>query len=94
MSAYVTILIHKMKDEAAFAQYRSSAAVAIAKHGGALVAPPSEPIKLDGSDETPALITLLSFPSKAAAEAWRNDPELIDVHAKRNEGIEATIYAF
>ena len=37
MSAYVTIMIHKMKDEAAFAEYRKSAAGAIAKHGGALV---------------------------------------------------------
>ncbi len=94
MSAYVTIIIHNMKNEAAFAEYRKSAAAAIAKHGGALVTPPSKPIVLDGKDETPAFVTLLSFPSKESAQAWRYDPELIDLHAQRNAGIEATIYAF
>jgi len=94
LSAHIAILIHKMKDEAAFAEYRKSAQAAIAKHGGALVAPPSKPIVLDGVGETPAFITLLSFPSKEAAQAWRDDPELIDLHAQRNAGIEATIYAF
>jgi uncharacterized protein (DUF1330 family) len=94
MSVHVAILIHKMKDEAAFAEYRKSAASAIAKHGGSLVAPPSKPIKLDGTSETPAFITLLSFPSKDAAESWRNDPELIELHAQRHAGIEATIFAF
>lgn len=94
MSAYVTIIIHRMKDEAAFAEYRKSAAGAIAKHGGALVAPPSKPVVLDGAGEIPAFITLLSFPTKEAAQAWRDDPELIDLHSQRNAGIEATIYAF
>ena len=94
MSVYVTIMIHKMKDEAAFAEYRKSAAGAIAKHGGALVAPPSKPLVLDGTGEPPAFITLLSFPSKESAQAWRNDPELIELHAQRNTGIEATIYVF
>ena len=83
-----------MKDDAVFAEYRKSAAGAIAKHGGSLVVPPSPPIKLDGPDNTPAFITLLSFPSKEAAETWRNDPELNELHALRNAGIEATIYAF
>ncbi len=94
MSAHVAIIIHKMKDEAAFAEYRKSAGAAIAKHGGALVAPPSKPLQLDGSGDIPAFVTLLSFPSKEAAEAWRNDPELDELHAQRNAGIEATIYAF
>lgn len=94
MSAYAAIIIHSMRDEAAFAEYRKSAAAAIAKHGGALIAPPSKPIVLDGEGRTPAFITLLSFPSKEAAEAWRNDPELLDLHAQRNVGIDATIYAF
>lgn len=94
MSAHVAIIIHKMKDEAAFAEYRKSAAEAIAKHGGALVPPPSKPLQLDGSGEVPAFINLLTFPSKDAAEAWRNDPALVALHAQRNTGIEATIYAF
>jgi uncharacterized protein (DUF1330 family) len=94
MPVHVAIMIHKMKNEAAFAEYRKSAASAIAKHGGSLIKPTSQPLKLDGTGETPAFITLLSFPSKEAAELWRNDPELIELHAQRNAGIEATIYAF
>ena len=62
MSVYVTIMIHKMKDEAAFAEYRKSAAGAIAKHGGALVAPPSKPLVLDGTGEPPAFYHAAFFP--------------------------------
>ena len=94
MTTNVVIIIHKMKDAGAFAEYRKSAANAIAKHGGSLVTPPSTPIQLDGSGQTPAFITLLSFLSKEAAEAWRNDPDLTELHAQRNAGIDATIYAF
>lgn len=94
MKSHVAIIIHNIKDEAAFAEYRKSAGTAIAKHGGALVAPPSKPVMLDGTGALPAFITLLTFPSKEAAAAWRNDPELIELHAQRNAGIEATIYAF
>ena len=42
----------------------------------------------------PKAIVLLSFPSKAAAQAWRNDPELQDIHAMRNAGVDMTVYAF
>jgi uncharacterized protein (DUF1330 family) len=94
MTAHVAIIIHKMKDEVAFAENRKSAAATIAKHGRALVTPPSKPIMLAGKHETPALIALLSFPSREAAQEWRDDPELIDLHAQRNAGIDAAIHAF
>jgi uncharacterized protein (DUF1330 family) len=94
MSAYVIVIIHKMKSEEAFAEYRKFAADAIAKHGGSVVVRPSAPVTLDGTAETPSLITLLSFPSTEAAENWRNDPELKELHAQRHKGIDATIYAF
>lgn len=94
MPTYAIVIIHKVKDEAKFSDYRKVAAEALAKHGGSILAPPSSPIKLDGDDAVPSSIVMLSFLSKAAAENWRKDPELQAVHALRNAGIDATIYAF
>jgi len=93
MPVYGVGIVHSLKDEATFGEYRKVAAEALAKHGGKVVVPPSPPATLDG-DDSPKAIVLLSFPSKAAAQAWRDDPELQDVHAMRNAGVNMTIYAF
>ena len=94
MAAYVVVIIHKIKDETAFAEYRKFAEGAINKHGGSAVVRPAAPVTLDGSGDNPRFITMLTFPSTQAAENWRNDPELKDIHALRNKAIDATIYAF
>ena len=93
MAVYGIGIVNSLKDEATFSEYRKVAADALAKHGGKIVVPPSAPITLDGDDNPKALV-LLSFPSKAAAQAWRDDPELQDIHAMRNAGVDMTIYAF
>ena len=93
MTVYGIGIVHSVKDETKFGEYRKIAAEALAKHGGEIVLPPSPPVTLDGTDK-PKAIVLLSFPSKAAAQAWRNDPELQDIHAMRNAGVDMTVYAF
>ena len=93
MPVYGIGIVNSLKDEAAFGEYRKVAAEALGKHGGKIVVPPSPPTTLDG-DDNPKAIVLLSFPSKAAAQAWRDDPDLQDIHAMRNAGVDMTIYAF
>jgi uncharacterized protein (DUF1330 family) len=67
----------------ALAQYREVAGPALAKHGGKAESAAKTFTVLDGSPDTPDLAALLSFPDKAAAIAWANDPDLEDVHALR-----------
>lgn len=67
----------------ALAQYRDVAGPALAKHGGSVESAVKEFTVLDGSPDTPDVAALLSFPDKAAAMAWANDPELENVHALR-----------
>ena len=93
MPVYGVGIVHSLKDEATFGEYRKVAAEALAKHGGKIVVPPSPPATLDG-DDSPKAIVLLSFPTNAAAQAGRDDPELQDVLAMRNAGVDMTIYAF
>jgi uncharacterized protein (DUF1330 family) len=67
----------------ALAHYREVAGPALAKHGGKAEIASKSLTVLDGSPDTPDLAALLSFPDKAAAIAWANDPDLEDVHALR-----------
>lgn len=67
----------------ALAKYRDVAGPALAKHGGKAESAAKEFTVLDGSPDAPDVAALLSFPDKAAAMAWANDPELEDVHALR-----------
>ncbi len=91
--ACITVgILRGVKDEATFAEYRTVAADALAKHGGTIVIPPSPPTVLDG-DDAPAAVVVLEFPDKESAEAWRNDPELASVHAMRNSGVDMDILA-
>ena len=83
MPVYGVGIVHSLKDEATFGEYRKVAAEALAKHRVNIVFPPSQTATIDG-DDSPKAIVLLSFPTKAAAQAWRDDPELQDVHAMRN----------
>ena len=67
----------------AFAEYAKVAGQALAKHGGKPVAATTEPAVLDGTPALPTRAIILSFPDRAAALAWINDPELADAHALR-----------
>ena len=78
-------------DKDAPGAYREKASDVLAKHGGSVVGADPEPMVLEASGDTPSVIALLAFPSADAAKAWREDPELADVHALRNKGGKSTI---
>lgn len=59
------------------------AAKPFAKHGGTLAGKARPPMLLDGNGPAPDIAVLLSFPDRAAAEAWINDPDYAEVHALR-----------
>lgn len=71
--------------------YREKAGAALEKHGGKVEAASMEPTALDASLPLPTMAGVLSFPDRAAALAWINDPELADVHALRRGAGESTI---
>lgn len=68
----------------AMAQYREVAGAALAKHRGKVESASGEFTVLDGAPIAPQIAALLSFPDKARALAWSNDPDLADVHALRH----------
>jgi uncharacterized protein (DUF1330 family) len=78
---YATVHMN-VSDKSKIAAYREHAAGALAKHGGAVVAASPAPTLIEGQTP-PNTIAILSFPSKEAALAWKNDPELSDIHALR-----------
>lgn len=67
----------------ALEEYRDVAGTALAKHGGKVESATRDFTVLDGSPDAPNTAALLSFPDKASAIAWAEDPELLDVHALR-----------
>ena len=78
-------------DKDTLGSYREKAADALAKHGGSVVAADPEPVVLEAAIDTPDITALLSFPTVEAAKAWREDPDLADIHALRNTGGKSTI---
>lgn len=67
----------------ALAKYRDLAGEALARHGGKVEAASGEFTALDGAPDAPNVAAILSFPDKAAAVAWAEDPDLKDIHALR-----------
>lgn len=78
-------------DREALGAYREKAADALARHGGSVVAADPEPLVLEAANDAPNVVALLAFPNAEAAKAWREDPELADIHALRNRGGKSTI---
>lgn len=78
--AYAKLTI---SDPKALDAYRGVADAALARHGGKVETATADLTTLDGNPDIPNVAALLSFPDKAAAFAWANDPELSEVHALR-----------
>lgn len=76
----------------ALAAYRDKAGAALAKHGGKVEVASADLGVLDGAPDTSGMVALLSFPDKAAAEGWINDPELADTHALRRDAGTSDIF--
>jgi len=72
-----------VSDPEKLAAYREKAPEALAKHGGKIETATAEFTTLDGAPNAPQVAAILSFPTKDAAIAWANDPELSDIHALR-----------
>ncbi|KAJ57531.1 hypothetical protein ACMU_03215 [Actibacterium mucosum KCTC 23349] len=87
---YATVYL-KITDPEAFDAYRGKAADALAKHGGSAVVSSKTPTMLDTGLEQPSVGVLLSFPTKEAALAWRQDPDLQEVHQLRNAAGQCSI---
>ncbi|SEL55871.1 Uncharacterized conserved protein, DUF1330 family [Roseovarius azorensis] len=78
--AYVALTIANPESLAA---YRARAAEALAAHGGSVVSASRDLVALEGAPTLPDMAAILSFPDRAAAEAWINDPAFADIHALR-----------
>jgi len=72
-------------------EYGKHAGAAIAKHEGQLISKSTNLKALDGTTDANDLIVILSFPSEENAIAWREDPELSDVHDLRNASGDWTL---
>jgi uncharacterized protein (DUF1330 family) len=73
MAAYLFVNI-EVKDQTAYAEYRSRVSPMIYKHGGEYLARGGATGLLEG-DWTPGRVVLLKFPDMAALHAFLNDPE-------------------
>lgn len=86
--AFVEITI---TDPAAFEAYAKSAGAALQTYGGKPEAMSTTPSRLEGPRPAPTRAVILSFPDRAAAEGWINDPALAEIHAKRRASGESEI---
>jgi len=73
MAAYLFVNI-EVKDQTAYAEYRSGVTPMIHKHGGEYLARGGAAELIEG-DWTPSRVVLLKFPDMAALQAFLNDPE-------------------
>lgn len=86
---YATIHMN-ISDDSKMAAYREKATGALAKYNGALVVTSLEATQLFG--DTPwQLLGLLGFPDTESALGWKNDPELEELHALRQESVDYII---
>jgi len=73
MAAYLFVNI-EVKDQTAYAEYRSVVSPMIYRHGGEYLARGGPAEAIEG-DWTPSRVVLLKFPDMAAVKAFLNDPE-------------------
>lgn len=90
MTAHAIVTMTVTSPES-LAQYRERAADALSRHGGAVLQASADLDLLEGGPDLPTLAAVLTFPERAAALAWINDPELAPVHALRRGGGHSTI---
>jgi uncharacterized protein (DUF1330 family) len=73
MSHYVVLLATPTSEEW-IPEYIAAVPPLVDQHGGKYLARTASLERLEGTGDHPALIGILEFPSKEAAEAWYNDP--------------------
>lgn len=90
MTAYAFVNL-AITNPDSFAAYRERAGEALKKHGGAPLEVSKEAEVIEGTEKAPSVAVILTFPDRAAAKAWINDPELKEVHALREGSGSSTI---
>ncbi len=82
MTAYAIVSL-SITDPDTFAAYREQAGPALAKYKAAPMEVSRDAKVIEGTGAAPDVTVILTFPDRAHAEGWINDPELADVHALR-----------
>jgi antibiotic biosynthesis monooxygenase (ABM) superfamily enzyme len=80
--------------EAAFEAFERAAARVMARYGGRI----DHAVRLEASeeataDDAPFEVHIVSFPDKAAFEAYINDPQVLALRAERDRIISRTVFA-
>ncbi len=89
MTHYLSVLL-VVKDQVALAEYFKAGAAAVAKHEGrAFAGDPEMKVLQEASAQSKGVI--LEFPLAQHAEDWLSDPNLADVHALRDKGVDVAI---
>jgi len=89
MSAYIIACI-TVTDPERYPDYTAETPALIAKHGGRFVVRGGSPTTLEGPEETRRIV-VIEFPSRAAAEAFYNDPVYAPVRAIRWEAADSEL---
>lgn len=91
MTAHAIVTLN-IKSPDTFADYRARAGEAMVKHGISAVQLSKEPLRLEGTEEVPQMIVLLTAGSRDAFQAWHGDPEFAEVHEMRRDSGDVTIF--
>jgi len=89
MTAYIIVRITVTNPER-YPDYTAETPALIAKHGGRFVVRGGAPTALEGPEEARRIV-VIEFPSRAAAEAFYNDPAYAQVRAIRWEAAESEL---
>ena len=89
MTAYIIARIMVTNPER-YPDYTAETPALIAKHGGRFVVRGGAPATLEGPQEDRRIV-VIEFPSRAAAEAFYNDPAYAPVRAIRWEAAESEL---
>lgn len=72
-------------------EYGEKVGPLLAKHGGKVIVRDRAPARIEGSRSLPSVVVVIEFPTRAAAEAWHNDPAYKPLHELRNTGSSAEV---
>lgn len=90
MTAFI-VVDTKIHDAEAYERYKLLAKPIVEKHGGAYRVRGGEMTVIDQALWTPTRLVIVEFPSRAAAEAFVNDPEYAPAMAIRQAAADSTL---
>ncbi len=92
MLVLVATLTVRREAQSAFREYEAAAVRIMSRHGGNL----ERAIELDGEEsaETFREVHIVTFPDRAAFDAYRSDPEIVALATLRKSAIASTEILF